>query len=158
MIAGIAPTIATALGGPLAGGAIKLLTNELLGEDATEDDLALALQTANPETIAKIKEIDANYNIRMKELDVDLDAMAYADTADARKMATNTNMVPQIVLSATFIVGYLIILYSLISGAVKIQPEVKDMILLLLGLITREIPTIMQFWFGSSIGSKNKDK
>ncbi len=159
LLGGIAPTIATALGGPLAGGAVKYLSNSLLGkEDATEEELSLALQSASPESIAKIKEIDNKYKIEMKKLDVDIEGMAFKDTADARKMATNTSMLPQITLSATFIVGYLLILYALIGGAVKIQPDVKDMVLLLLGLITREIPTIMQFWFGSSHGSKNKEQ
>lgn len=155
----IAPAIATGIGGPLAGGAVKFLAGALLGdENASEAELSLALQNASPETIAKIKEIDANYNIEMKRLDIDLEEMAYKDTANARKMATDTNMIPQVILSAVFIVGYMIILYVLISGNVSIHADLKDMVLILLGLITREIPTIMQFWFGSSHGSKKKDQ
>jgi len=34
--------------------------------------------------------------------------------------------------------------------------DIKDTVILLIGLLTREVPTIMQFWFGSSSGSKDK--
>ena len=40
----VAPTIATALGGPLAGMAVKTLSNVLLGhEGGTEDDVKAAI-------------------------------------------------------------------------------------------------------------------
>ena len=67
-------------------------------------------------------------------------------------------MIPQVLLSILFIGGYFVVLYSLIAGDLKIDNTLKDAILLLIGIITREVPTIMQFWFGSSHGSKNKDK
>ena len=47
LIGSVAPTIATALGGPVAGMAVKALSGALFGhEDATSDDIKTAL--ANP--------------------------------------------------------------------------------------------------------------
>lgn len=63
---------------------------------------------------------------------------------------------PQIVLSGVFIIGYFAVLLVLLTGNADISGPSKEVVLILLGLLTREVPTIMQFWFGSSIGSKDK--
>ena len=68
------------------------------------------------------------------------------------------NKIPQILLSILFIIGYFTILALFILGIVRLSVEFKDVIILLIGILTREIPTIMQFWFGSSSGSKDKDR
>jgi len=69
----LAPTIATALGGPLAGLATKTLSNVLLGtEDGSEADIAKAMQSATPDQLAAIKQIDADFKVRMQELEIDL--------------------------------------------------------------------------------------
>ena len=152
----LAPTLATALGGPLAGTATKFLANALLGDENADDAaISMALQGATPADLAKLKEIDASFKVEMKRLDIDLVKIGNQDRDSARGLF-KVNMWPQISLSAMFILGYFIILYSLISGAIVIAPLIKDTIILLLGILTREVPTIMQFWFGSSNGSKTK--
>lgn len=65
---------------------------------------------------------------------------------------------PQIGLSVLFIAGYFLILYTLLTGGILIPESMKDTSILLLGILTREVPTIMQFWFGSSSGSKDKSE
>lgn len=156
IVGSLAPTIATALGGPLAGTAVKYLSKEFLGTDnATESELAAAISGAPPERLAQIRQIDADFKVKMEQIGVDIFALEIDDRKNARAMA-KVNMIPQIVLSTIFVLGYFAILVLLMSGVVVIADEIKDALLLLLGLITREIPTIMQFWFGSSHGSKNK--
>jgi len=60
-LASIAPTIATALGGPFAGAATKFLAGKFLGdENASEAELDQFISTANPETLLAIKSSD-NY-------------------------------------------------------------------------------------------------
>jgi hypothetical protein len=50
LLGSVAPSIATALGGPLAGMATKALSQALLGnEDGSENDLQDALRMASPE-------------------------------------------------------------------------------------------------------------
>ena len=49
LLGSVAPSIATALGGPLAGMATKALSQALLGnEDGSEDDLQVALLASSP--------------------------------------------------------------------------------------------------------------
>ena len=60
----VAPTIATALGGPLAGVAVKTLSNAIFGhEDATEQQISDAMASATPDQLAAIKKIDADFKV-----------------------------------------------------------------------------------------------
>ena len=93
----------------------------------------------------------------MERLGVDVYRLEVEDRKDARGMA-KSNMWPQIILSAVFIGGYFLVLYSLFSGNVKISAELKDISNILLGVLTASFPAIMSFWFGSSHGSKTKVK
>ncbi len=54
LLAQVAPTIASALGGPLAGLAVKTLSSALLGtEQGSEQEVAAALSSATPDQLAK---------------------------------------------------------------------------------------------------------
>ena len=80
LIETIAPTIATAIGGPVAGMAVKALSTALLGhENGTEDDITSALATATPDQIVAIKTADSNFKIQMKKLDIDLERISADD-------------------------------------------------------------------------------
>jgi hypothetical protein len=93
----------------------------------------------------------------MARLDIDVYQIEVEDRKDARGLA-KVNMLPQIILSSIFIAGYFAIVYMLFSGKVVIDESIRDMSNILLGVITANIPSIMSFWFGSSHGSKQKNK
>ena len=64
-LSAIAPTIATALGGPLAGAATKFLASELLGdESASIESIESAILNASPEQLASIKKLDNDFKIK----------------------------------------------------------------------------------------------
>ena len=156
IVKSVAPTIGAALGGPLGGMATKFLAEALLGKpDANQEDIADFLVTASPEKLVELKKLDAEFKTKMRELDIDVFELETKDRDSARQMF-KTNIWPQIILSAVFIGGYFFVLYGLLNGTITIQEAIKDTALLLIGLLTREVPTIMQFWFGSSMGSKDK--
>ena len=152
----IAPVIGTAIGGPFGGMATKFLAGALLGDEgATEDQVQDAIMSQNPEILTKLRIAGQDFKIRMKELGISEEQLKNEDRASARELY-KVNKWPQIVLSAMFIVGYFIVLTLMMSGEFTIQAAVKDIVILLIGMLTREVPTIMQFWFGSSSGSKDK--
>ena len=153
-LATIAPTIATALGGPLAGVAVKM-ASDALGIDADEKALEQAITTGDPEVMLKLKQVDNDFIYKMEELGFKKEELAFKDRASARELF-KVNKYPQIVLSSVFIIGYFIVLSFLLSGEITLPDSMKDVVVLLLGILTREVPTIMQFWFGSSSGSKDK--
>lgn len=156
IVKSIAPTIGTALGGPFAGVATKFLAEKLLGDtEASSEKVEEFFTTVSPEKLVELKKLESEFKARMRELDIDVFALETKDRDSARQLF-KINIWPQIILSAMFIGGYFFVLYGLLDGEITIKDAIKDTALLLIGLLTREVPTIMQFWFGSSMGSKEK--
>jgi hypothetical protein len=151
----VAPSIATALGGPLAGIAVKTLSNALLGhEDGTAEDVSTALQNASPEQLAAVKKIDADFKVRMKELDIDLERIAAGDRDSARKMQTETkDWVPKL-LAVVITLGFFgILVWMLVNGMPTTGTEA---LLMMLGALGTAWTGVVNFYYGSSAGSKAK--
>ena len=153
-LATVAPGLATALGGPLAGMAVKMATDSL-GIEPNEAALEAVISVGDPETLAKLKSVESDFKVRMRELEIEEIRIAGKNTASARELF-KVDKIPQMTLSFVFVSGYFTTLGMMMAGIWVIPVEMRDVIILLLGLMTREIPTIMQFWFGSSSGSKDK--
>lgn len=155
LVATVAPTIATALGGPLAGMAVKELGAVLGIEAPTEENVSAALAGATPEVLAKMKAADQDFGAKMKSLDIDLEKIAAGDRDSARKMATDTKSYAPAVLATIVTVGFFGILIGLLTGIMhtKDTPE----LLLLIGSLGTAWGAVMNFYFGSSAGSQNKD-
>ena len=156
LLGSVAPSIATALGGPLAGMATKALSLALLGnEDGSEDDLQTALRAASPEQLATVKKIDADFRVHMKSLDIDLEALAVDDRKSARAMQTESkDWIPR-ALAISVTLGYFgIIAYVLVSG---LPLNGSEVLLMLLGTLSAGWTGVMAFYFGSSSGSQKKD-
>jgi hypothetical protein len=80
IIRSIAPTIGTALGGPLAGTATKFIADKMLGKaDATQEEIELAIIGASPEQLTKLKELDHQFKLEMKNLEIDVYELEYKD-------------------------------------------------------------------------------
>ena len=152
----VAPTIATALGGPLAGIAVKTLSNALLGhENGTEEEVSAAMQSATPEQLSEIKKIDADFKVRMKELDIDLERISAEDRDSARKMQAQTNdWIPR-VLALMITVGFFgILVWMLVKGMPSTGTEA---LLMMLGALGTAWTGVGNFYYGSSAGSKAKN-
>jgi hypothetical protein len=151
----IAPTIATAIGGPVAGMAVKALAGALgLSQDASSDDVQTALMNATPEQLATVKKIDADFKVQMKELDIDLERIAAGDRDSARNMQMQTNdWIPRaMAIMVTF--GFFGILTWLLTKGVP--PTGSETLIYMLGALGTAWTGIVQFYFGSSAGSKAK--
>lgn len=154
----VAPVLGTALGGPFGGMATKWLSGQLLGdEDAGEDALAEAIGNANPEMFAKIRALNQDFEKEMARIGLEEKQLVVDDRKNARELF-KVNIWPQIVLSIIYITGYFTILGVVLTGAVEIDPTLQPLVNVLIGVITGTVPMIMQFWFGSSLGSKEKTK
>lgn len=151
----LAPTLASALGGPLAGIAVQTLSEAVLGKpDGDLPDVAAALANATPEQIASLKKADAEFKIRMKELDVDLDRIAFEDRADARaREAAVGDLTPRILAAAITVGFFSVLLFLMHRGLPK---EGGDALLLLIGSLATAWTAIITYYFGSSAGSAAK--
>ena len=84
LLSAVAPTIGTALGGPMGGMAAKMLS-ETLGVPNNQKSIEQAMQTASPEELAKIKKAELEFEAEMKKLEVDVFALEAQEKQDARK-------------------------------------------------------------------------
>ena len=152
----VAPTIATALGGPLAGVAVKTLSSALFGhEDGTEEQISEAMSSASPDQLAAIKKIDADFKVQMKSLDIDLERIAAGDRDSARQMQRDTkDWVPK-VLAIVITLGFFgILIWMLLNGMPKTGTEA---LLMMLGALGTAWTGVVNFYYGSSAGSKAKN-
>jgi len=139
----------------MAGLAVKTLSNVLLGhEEGTEDDLGKALSGATPEQLANIKQIDADFKTRMKELDIDLERISAGDRDSARKMQMETkDWVPKVLALAITIGFFGILVWMLVNG---MPPSGTEALLMMLGALGTAWTGAVNFYYGSSAGSKAK--
>jgi len=157
LIQQIAPTLATALGGPLAGMAVKTLSNALLGTpNGSEEDVTEALMNATPEQLARLKEVDATFKARMKELDIDLEKIAAGDRADARDREAKTGDWTPRVLAFGITTGFFgILAWMFLHG---IPTSGAEAMLIMLGALQTSYTGVIAYYFGSSAGSKAKNE
>lgn len=153
----VAPTIATALGGPLAGIAVKAIGSVFGIEGGSEKDVAAAVANASPEQLMALKKADQDFAVRMRELDIDLERIAADDRASARgrEVATGDKMVP--VLAGVVLIGFFTTVGYVLAGKVELSGEAGAVIGTLIGYVSAKAEQVVSYYFGSSSGSKAKD-
>lgn len=138
----------------MGGVAMKFMADKFVGGDTGKiEDFLLA---ANPEILQQLKLADIEFKRDMAKLGVDLEVIAAADRRDARAMAKEKGMRPQVILSVVYMVGYFSVIFMFMAGYIKVAPAHDVMFGTLLGVLTTAQVQIMNFWFGSSAGSKQK--
>lgn len=157
LVGSLAPTIATALGGPLAGAGVRALSKALLGkEGGTEDEVAAALQTASPEVLAGIRKADQDFEAELGRQGIDLAKINADDRNSARNREIQTGDVwtPRI-LAALVIAGA----FAGEGYAIThIVPEGAQMIVgRVLGTLDAALMCVLYYYFGSSAGSAAKN-
>ena len=151
LIGAVAPTIGTALGGPMGSMAANMVA-DVLGCDPDPKKIEKAVQAATPEQLAEIKKIDADFEVKMKELDVDLYSLETADIQDARGKFSKdwTSRIIGVTVVGGFM-GYIFL--------VTLQPPEQNseaLINLVLGYLGGLASAVISFYFGAS-NSKGKD-
>lgn len=153
----IAPTIATAMGGPLAGMAVDAIGNALGMKDATKEQVKdlLASGTLTADQMASIKQADANLKVRMKELEIDMEKVHAGDRNSAREMATKTGDVwtPRLMAIVVFAV-WGAVNYKLFNGT--INGDMRELVARALGTLDAVLMAVIYYYYGSSSSSAAK--
>ena len=154
-LAAIAPTIATAMGGPLAGAATKFLANKLIGdENASVESIEAAVVGASPEMLINLKQMDTEFKLNMKKLDVDIFEIESKDKGDARENHNHSNMPAILSVSlTTFIVGIVCALFY-----TEPPQGAREVLFMLLGVVIKEWSNSMHYWYGTTRSSSEKTK
>lgn len=150
-LAKAAPALATAVAGPLGGVAVSAIAKQFGVEDTVE-------------AVTQAVKADPEAALKLAQIDVEKIKAAHANTADARAMQV-VALNQSDIFSKRFTM-YLTAFWS-VAAAVYIgfitfsvipdnNVRFADTILgFILGTV---VATMLNFWFGSSIGSKEKDK
>lgn len=150
----VAPTIATAVGGPMGGVAMKFLADKFTGGDTGKvEDFLLS---AEPKTLQELKLAEIEFEKEMRRLDIDLEKISAGDRASARELAKTKGIWPQVAISIAYSAGYFGVMAAFITGNLSVPEEFASMFNGLLGVLSAAQIQIMNFWFGSSAGSKAK--
>jgi hypothetical protein len=151
----VAPMLASAIGGPLAGAATSAIISALgLPADTTPTQAAAVVAGATPDQLLQLQKADEDFRVKMEQLRLDTTKLAFDDVASARNRET-------IVKDSTpAIMGYILVLGSLGAAGAVLAGLVPDTSLqagVVLGYLFSEAKQVLSYYFGSSLGSANKD-
>jgi hypothetical protein len=150
----IAPTIATAMGGPLAGMALEAVS-KAIGVDPSEVQNTINSGKMTAEQIASIQTAEIALKARAQEMGLDFEKLAVADRSSARQMQISTGSFIPPILSIMIVVAWSAVQYFLLTHV--IDPSMRELIARVLGTLDGALMLVLSFYFGSSSGSQAKD-
>lgn len=150
----LSPIIGTALGGPVGGilgTGVKAAASLITGKSDPGEILETLI--ADPE---KMKELE----LKVQGLELEELRIHAGDRASARDMTTKLVQANHgsawaaPIVSVIVTIGFFVVLYNVLTGGV---PETgKEISLILLGTLAAGFTQVLNFWLGSSKGSKDK--
>jgi hypothetical protein len=150
LLKGVAPTLATAVAGPLGGAAVTALANKF-GVSDSVDAVAKAI-AGDPAAAQKLQELE----LEMAKIDA-------ANTADARKMNSeiqNSATASWLAKNIAYVIDVAIIAGALtmtfVVFIIGVPEQNKSMAFTALGSLWTLTGTVVNFHRGSSAGSKAK--
>jgi len=174
----VAPAIVSAFATPAAGAAVAVLGKALLGkEDATEQEIEKAIQSATPADLARLKEIDNDFKLTMAKFGYDTEklrsdaeyaanALQIEDTKNAREAFAKSENVFRLAVCilATYAVCVSGVLggvfYLLMHPAVEFNAGMVAVVFSLIGTVVGNLQVnaqqVISWCFGTTIGSDKK--
>jgi hypothetical protein len=145
ILGSLAPTLGAALGGPIGGQAGEILS-KVLGVSNNPKSLEKAIQNMTAEQMIELKKAEKDFEVQMKELEVDVFALEVQDKQDARGKFSKdwTARIMGIATLGGFL-GYIFL--------VTLQPPEQNseaLINLVLGYLGGLASAVISFYFGAS--------
>jgi hypothetical protein len=148
----IAPTVATALGGPLAGMAVSAVAKALnIAPEEVQDVISSGKLTA--EQVASIQLAELELKKQAQLMNLDFEQLAVTDRKSARDMqiATQSYLVP--LLAVIIVTSFVGVVVSTLSGFSTIDSIMAGT---LIGYLSAKADQVLSFFFGSTAGSQRK--
>jgi len=151
-IESIAPTIASALGGPLAGLAVEAVS-KAIGVDPNQVQDTINSGKLTADQIASIQAAEVQLKLKAQEMGLNFEELAVQDRKSAREMQTTTKSWIPPLLAILVTLGFFGILAGMMTGKVTSS----EALMIMLGSLGTAWTGIIAFYFGSSASSQNKD-
>ena len=148
-LATVAPMLASAVGGPIAGAATSAIIGALgLSPDTTPEQAATAVVGANADQLIALRKADQAFAAQMKQLQLDADKLALGDKADARAREIAVKDHTPAVLAAGLTVGFFGLLTVMLFHAV---PDGSSTLLnVMLGSLGSSFGMMVAYYYGAS--------
>lgn len=164
-LATVAPSIAAAIGGPLASSAVTAIEGVFgITPVGTTTDrqsaLVAAISGATPEQLLVMKQADQEYALKMQELgfnDVEaLAALSASDRDSARKREIEVKDNTPKILAYAMTIGFFATLAFMLFA--NVPTGSRDLLNIMLGMLGTSFVSVIAYYFGSSAGSSEKTK
>lgn len=162
-LATVAPTIAGLLGGPLASMGVTAVESVFGLAPGTGTTNPTALQTAvaamSPDDAVKLAQADSDLRSKLAQAGVDMAKIAADDTANARAREIAVKDKTPAILGAFTVIATFALIGAFAAGYLPAltDPKAAGMAGLLVGMLVSEAKQVYAYYFGSSLGSANKD-
>ena len=165
---GVLSTVAPWIGAAATGGVpalVGMAAGELtkaFGKDIkpTADAISAAISGATPEQMLALKTADQDFQSKMQQLGFEhiqtLESVAASDRNSARHMHETVRDLSTPILSYMVVLAFFGTVYILLTQAVEIQTEMRDVVMVLIGTLATSFNQVLAFRFGTSAGSKDK--
>lgn len=150
-IANFAPLLGSVVGGP-AGGAIGSIIASAFGVENDPKEIYQAISN-NPEAAVKLRKIELDNKTDLEKIKMEEAKAIITDKQNARLNHKHSKM--PAVLSCVLSLVIIGIIYLLFYTPVP--EESKDVLFVILGAVMKEWGGAMQYWFGTTRSSANKD-
>lgn len=147
----VAPTIATALGGPLAGMAVSAVA-KAIGVSPDEVQSVISSGKLTAEQVASIQLAELELKKQAQSMNLDFAKLMAEDKKSARDMQIATKSWIPALLAVFVTIGFFGILLGLMTEHFK----TSDALMLMLGSLATAWTGVMAFYFGSSASSQAK--
>jgi len=156
-IKAIVPMLGTALGGPLGGAAASFIADKLNLSTSTIEAVTdvLSSTSLSPEQISSLKVAELDFKKFLETNKIDLARLDVANTQGARDMQIATRSNTPDILAGIVVTGFFTILILMMLGLLTVSDQ--QALLILLGSLSAGFGAVLNFFFGSSRGSQNKD-
>lgn len=157
----VAPVLASALGGPLAGTAVQAIQDAFgLSPVGSAQDkqkaIVEAVSSATPDQLLALKKADQDYAVQMEELGLKKEELAGTDRASARKRETDVKDKTPRNLAYLITTGFFGVLVFLMLA--KVPAESRDILNIMLGSLGTAWIATVTYYYGSNVSSIEKTK
>lgn len=160
----LAPTVASAVLGPLGGAAVSAIANAIGIEESTQEAVAKAFTEGKltPEAIERLKALEMDYQnqerergFKFSDLEFKREELVIKDRDSARSMQIATHSKMPAILTILVTIGFFSVL-----GALLAMPELKanEIVLVMVGQLSAVWGACVAFYVSTTFSSANKNQ
>lgn len=153
----LAPLLGTALGGPIGGAAAAFIADKLNLSAKTVEAVTEVLSSnkLTPEQLSSLKLAELEFSKFLEQNKIDLAKLDTDNTINARSMQIETRSITPDVIAVVVVTGFFAILILMMMGLLEVSDQ--QALLILLGSLSAGFGAVLNFFYGSSRSSQNKD-